>query len=164
MAARRTAPGDDGPLALKTFRQSGMDGLRIVVALVFCYAGWAKLRNPQAFADSIASFQLLPAPLIGPLALALPFFELGTGIWIVSHWKARTGVFCGLAASVIFFLALVSALARGLAVECGCFGGETSSSLTPLTRLWLAIGRDALLVGALAVLYCQKRGRLPGRL
>ena len=64
-----------------------------------------------------------------------------------------------------FLLALFSALARGLPVECGCFG-DAPSSLSPIARLWLAIGRDTLLVGALTFIYLdaclQKRGSLSG--
>ena len=165
MVTCRSASGGDEPPPLSTLRRLGIYGLRVVAAAVFCYAGLLKLRNPQVFADNIASFQLLPTLLINPLALALPFFELGTGLWLFGNWKTCTGTFCGLAASVIFLLALVSALARGLPVECGCFGSDAFSSLSPVARLWLAIGRDVPLVGVLTIVYfdaChQKRGRLP---
>ena len=52
MAARWTASRNDGPRALSALKRSGIYGLRIVVALVFCYAGLPKMRDPRAFADT----------------------------------------------------------------------------------------------------------------
>ena len=165
MATRRTTAGNERLSAVAMLRGVGLFCMRFVTATVFIYAGLVKLRSPQAFADSIATFQLLPTTLIVPLAVALPIFEFSTGLWLFSGRKLRTGAFCGLTASTVFLLALLSAQARGLPVECGCFGGSAPSSLPPARRLWLDIGRDLLLVGALAVIYLdalhQKRGRLP---
>ena len=155
MDARRSTPGDH-PFALNTFWRSFVTVLRLTVALIFCYAGWIKIQSPQAFADSIATFRLLPANLNNLLALGLPPFELLVGILLATGWKTRLAAFCALAASGVFLLALVSALVRGLPVECGCFGGE-HSSLAPTPRLWLAIGRDVLLAGAVLVVYRDAR-------
>ncbi len=132
--------------------------VRVVAAITFCFSGWIKLQSPQAFADSIATFQLLPAPLISLLALGLPPFELAVGGLLLTGWKPRAAAFCGLAACTVFLLALGSALVRGLPVECGCFGG-VPSSLSPTHRLWLAIGRDLLLLGALLVVYVDAHRR-----
>lgn len=146
-------------------RRIGMLGLRVVAAMAFTYAGLVKMRSPQVFADDIAGFRLLPGALVVPLALALPIFELGTGIWLFSGLKVRSSAFCGLAGTTIFLLALVSAAVRGLPVECGCFGEHAYSSFSPVQRLWIALGRDVLLAGMLAAVYLdacrQERGRLP---
>ncbi len=151
MAAGRFAAGNCS-CALNPVKRGVVLGLRLAIAAVFCYAGWSKLQSPQAFADSIATFQLLPARLINLLALGLPPFELAVGLWLFIGWKVRTAAFCGGAASVIFLLALFSALLRGLPVECGCFG-DAHSSLAPTPHLLLAMGRDLLLAGAVWVVY-----------
>lgn len=135
--------------------------LRVLAGLAFCYAGWMKIQSPQSFADSIAAFQLLPARLINLLALGLPPFELVTGVWLLVGWRVRTAAFCGLAATTFFLFALISAMLRGLPVECGCFG-EVDSALTPAQRLALATGRDLLLAAAILIVYldalrCNRR-------
>ena len=158
MVARWSAPGD-GQAALNTaWRGRVIAVSRVAVALVFCYAGWIKMQTPQAFADSIATFQLLPARLSNLLALGLPPFELVVGILLLSGWKARLAAFCGLMATGVFLLALGSAIIRGLPVECGCFG-DAPSSLAPAQRIWLAIGRDVLLAVALTVVHLHARRR-----
>ncbi len=142
----------------RVWRGGAVFGLRVGAALVFGYAGWIKFQSPQAFADSIATFQLLPARLVNLLALGLPPFELGLGVLLLSGWKTRTAAFCGLVACGVFLFALASAMARGLPVECGCFG-DARSSLAPTLRSWLVIGRDLLLSGSVALVYldaCRK--------
>ncbi len=155
MAACRSTPGGEAAI-LSSARRRIVLLLRVVAAFVFGYAGWIKFRSPQAFADSIATFQLLPAWSNNLLALGLPPFEIGLGVLLLSGWRTRTAAFCGLVASGVFLLALISAMIRRLPVECGCFG-EAHSTLTPGLRLWLAIGRDMLLVGAVALVYFDAR-------
>jgi hypothetical protein len=50
---------------------------------------------------------------------------------------------------VIFCAAIASALARGLVIDCGCFG----ASIPSRERMWLDLGRDLLLVAAAATVY-----------
>ena len=151
MVARWFAPGG-GPGALTGVRRVVIPVLRVGVALVFGYAGWIKIQSPQAFADSIATFQLLPAWLNNLLALGLPPFELGLAILLLSGWKTRTMAFCALVACGVFLLALGSAMVRGLPITCGCFG-DAPSALSPAVRLWLAMGRDLLLGSAVVAVY-----------
>lgn len=137
---------------MSTGRRVTVIGLRVAAGLIFCYAGWIKLRYPLPFADSIATFQLLPAPFINLLALGLPPYELAVGSLLLSGWKLRLGALCGLTACGIFLLALLSAAIRGLPVDCGCFGGP-APNLPPQQRVWLDIGRDFLLLAALVIVY-----------
>jgi putative oxidoreductase len=116
--------------------------LRLALGGVFLYAGTTKVVNPQAFADSIATFKILPPQLINIVALGLPPFEILLGLMLISGWKSRAASLAVAGLAVIFGIALGQALARGLAVDCGCFGsGEPS---TPKT--WASFGRALLLV------------------
>ncbi len=129
--------------------------LRWLLAAVFLYAGAAKLLpEPTSFADSIASFHVLPDALVSPLALALPPFELLLGGALVLGHPRRLGAFGALTLGSVFLVALVSALVRGIPVECGCFG--TGAGLLPLAttqRLWLDLARDGLIVAGALILY-----------
>lgn len=99
--------------------------LRTLISLIFLVAGLLKLRDPLAFADGIAAFQVFPIWAINPLALGLPDFEILVGLGLLTRITGRTRRASALAAcglSVGFILLFASALARGLDVTCACFG------------------------------------------
>lgn len=123
--------------------------LRIAMGALFIYAGVPKMGNPQAFADSIATFQLLPPQFINLVALALPPFEIIVGLMLLLGWKLRPAAFSVLFLSVVFALAILQALVRGLQVDCGCFGSGEPSIL----KTWISLGRDLLLMGAATLVY-----------
>lgn len=115
--------------------------LRIIIGGVFVYAGTTKVANPQAFADSIATFKLLPPQLINIVALGLPPFEFLLGLMLLSGWKVRPASLAVATLAIVFGIALGQALFRGLAVDCGCFGSGEPSTL----KTWASFGRALLL-------------------
>lgn len=123
--------------------------LRLVLGVLFLYAGTTKAINPQAFADSIATFQVLSPKLINIVALGLPIFEIFLGTMFVTGWKARTASLGIAGLAVVFGIVLGQALARGLAVDCGCFGSGPPSAL----KTWASFGRAVLLLAASVWLY-----------
>jgi putative oxidoreductase len=122
---------------------------RLIVGVIFVAAGVLKLNSPLALADSIASFQLLPAKLINLLALALPPLEIVLGALLVIGWKLRPVSFGTLTLCAIFFVALSQALFRGIEVDCGCFGGGAPS----VWKTWMSLGRDVLLGAGVYFVY-----------
>ena len=126
--------------------------LRLVICGVFIYAGWEKLGAPGQFADSIAAYRLLPLNWVNPMALALPPLELITGCLLLAGWQLRAATFSALILSGLFAIALGSALWRGLAIDCGCFGAET----VPGGNLRIALLRDLLLVAASLFIYARE--------
>lgn len=117
--------------------------LRLALGGVFLYAGTTKVSNPQDFADSIATFQLLPPQLVNIVALGLPPFEVLLGLMLLSGWKARAASLAVAGLSIAFGVAVGQALIRGLAVDCGCFGSGEPSAL----KTWASFGRAFLLLG-----------------
>jgi uncharacterized membrane protein YphA (DoxX/SURF4 family) len=123
--------------------------LRVILGAAFVYAGVLKIQDPSEFAINVASFSLLPNLLISPMALALPPFEIITGLLLIIG-VARRPAALGLALiSAIFVVAVAAALARGLTIDCGCFGSGTPSR----ARMWLDLGRDILLLAAALIIY-----------
>ena len=117
--------------------------LRLILGGCFLYAGILKIQSPQAFVDSIASFQLLPNPFINLLAITLPVFEVIVGLMLITGYERGLAALSVLILTSVFAVAMISALARGLQVDCGCFGtGEPSAFKT-----WLSLGRDLLFGG-----------------
>jgi putative oxidoreductase len=120
--------------------------VRIAVGAAFVYAGAIKFGDPLQFADNIASFKILPDSFINPLALSLPVFEVLSGVLLVVGWFRRPAALAIVIVTSVFLGAISSALARGLTIDCGCFG----SGIPSRERMWLDFGRDTfLLVGAL---------------
>ncbi len=130
--------------------------LRLLIGGLFIYAGAIKFQDPQAFADSIASFQVLPRQAINLLALSLPPFEVMTGILLIVRRWQRVGALAILVLSVIFALALSQALVRGLKVDCGCFGAGAPS----IWKTWASLGRDILLMAGAWVIYRRSEDRI----
>lgn len=120
--------------------------LRVLLGLVFLYAGYSKLRQPWLlFAMSIDAYGLLPEWGVLVVARTLPLLEVALGVLLISGWQLR---FASTAAAMLlggFFLTMLVAFARGKGIDCGCFGlGEA------LTAKSLA--RDgALVAGAVAL-------------
>lgn len=123
--------------------------LRLIIGGIFIYAGVLKERTPQEFADNIAAYQLLPAALINLVALGLPFFEIMIGLMLIIGFRLRLAACSTLLLILVFAIALASALARGLNIDCGCFGdGKPSAAKT-----WLALVRDLSLGGAAYIVF-----------
>jgi putative oxidoreductase len=123
--------------------------LALAVGAVFLYAGIDKIRDPLHFSDSINAFAILPPALIDVSAFALPFFEIICAILVFLPPTRRVGALALMLASSMFFVALLSALLRGLTLDCGCFGAGAPSR----PRMWAELGLDALLIGGAAFSY-----------
>ncbi len=123
--------------------------LRWLLGGMFIYAGVVKFISPQSFADSIATFRLLPPQGINLLALWLPVFEMTLAVSLVVNLAKKSALLGILLMTAVFAFALASAVARGLPVDCGCFGGHGPS----VSQNWVSLGRDLLLGGVAFVLY-----------
>jgi putative oxidoreductase len=123
---------------------------------IFIYSGWLKVQEPARFLVSVRSFHLLPDPFGAWLALGLPWLEIVAGLAVLTGCLRRGGLLLLNVSLVVFAIALVSALARGLDIECGCFGaGHGSTSIRD------ALFRDAILLLAGGGLWLA--GRTPGK-
>jgi putative oxidoreductase len=127
----------------------------LAIAVIFVYAGIDKIRDPLQFADSIYAFAILPAVFVNLLAMGLPVFEIASGLLIFAPWSRRIGALAVAVTSLIFFLALLSALLRGLTLDCGCFGSGTPSR----PRMWMELGLDAVLFSSSLFIYLRVLGQ-----
>ena len=117
--------------------------LRLVVGIIFLYAGVVKIADPLGFAQALYNYRLLPAWTINPLAIILPWLELVVGgSLVLGIWTLGAGVVASLLFAV-FAGALGVNLIRGLDISCGCFSTATTAS--PIT--WLHLAGDLVLLG-----------------
>ncbi len=120
------------------------------------YAAYTKLRQSWlVFAMSIDAYRMLPETAVLAVARTLPWIELAIGILLVTGIGLRYVSIVGALILSVFLGAMAIAHARGLAIDCGCFGaGEALSGWTLL--------RDGTLVAAsiaLAYLSWRRTGR-----
>ncbi len=97
--------------------------LRILIGALFIFSGVMKIMDIQSFADSIATFEILPKSLISPTAIILPILEVLSGSLLIYGRYQKIAALAILCMMAVFITAQVSAMARGLNVDCGCFGG-----------------------------------------
>jgi uncharacterized membrane protein YphA (DoxX/SURF4 family) len=114
--------------------------IRIAAAAVWLVAGAAKVADLTHFHAQVEQYKLLPHALEAPFAYTLPFAELFVGSYLLIGLLTRyAGVAaCGL--MVLFLIAQGQAWARGLSLDCGCFGTLTKEQV----GLWTIV-RDVAL-------------------
>ncbi len=95
---------------------------QILIGALFAVAALAKLGDLHAFAEQIHNFRLLPWGLENLSAITLPWIELVAAMALVFGVRARAGGVVAAALMALFSLAVLIAMARGLDIECGCFG------------------------------------------
>src|SRR5207247_1878465 len=97
--------------------------LRLLLAAVFLYAAYTKLRQPWLlFAMSIDSYHMLPEWAVLLVARTLPWIELLLGLLLASGFGLPYAALATSAQLLIFFSVMVRAYAKGLGIDCGCFG------------------------------------------
>jgi uncharacterized membrane protein YphA (DoxX/SURF4 family) len=96
---------------------------RLVLGAVMLVAGALKVNDPQAAVQAVRAYQLLPSALETPVGWGLPFLEIAIGLLLVVGFGVRAAALAAGIFLVVFIAAVSSAWARGLAIDCGCFGG-----------------------------------------
>jgi len=97
---------------------------RLAVGGIFIYASLDKLAHPRAFAEVIHHYRLLPFPLLHPSAHLLPMVEFVTGSALILGLGRRGAALLAGIMTVIFMVAIITALARNLDISCGCFNTD----------------------------------------
>ena len=96
--------------------------LRLLVGGAFVFAGALKIADPAKFAVDVSNYRLVPHELINLVAILVPWIEVTAGLFVLAGIWLRAAALVITSLTVMFFAVIVSALARGLNIECGCFG------------------------------------------
>lgn len=97
--------------------------LRMLVGGVWIVAGLLKLPDPAGSVRAVRAYQLLPEGVVPVVGYALPIVELLIGLTLVAGLLVRIGAVLSCILFVAFIVGISAAWARGLQIDCGCFGG-----------------------------------------
>ena len=96
---------------------------RLVLGGVLLAAGGLKIGNLQKSAMSVRAYELLPVGLANFLGYVLPWVEIGMGLLLIVGVAVSIVGLLGALTMFAFVIAIAQAWARGLSIDCGCFGG-----------------------------------------
>jgi putative oxidoreductase len=120
---------------------------RLVVGGIFIYAGVTKAVDPLGFAQNIRNYRVVGQNLSFLTGLILPWLEIFAGLLVVSGVMRRAGALLAFLMLAFFIVLTAVTMARGLDVDCGCFGAVSRKA-----GLGLILEDAALLYMAAAVL------------
>ncbi|MDX2973731.1 DoxX family membrane protein [Kribbella solani] len=96
---------------------------RLALGGVMLVAGALKVTDPETAAQAVRAYELLPSSLAAPVGWGLPFLEVAIGLLLMVGFGVRASAVAAGIFMLAFIVAVASAWARGLSIDCGCFGG-----------------------------------------
>ena len=96
---------------------------RLGLAAVWLISGIIKAVDPRTTVVAVRAYQIFPESLVGTIAGILPFLEIALGVLLVIGLATRLTAVLSAVVLVAFLAGVISAAARGLSIDCGCFGG-----------------------------------------
>ena len=109
---------------------------RLVIGGVWIVAGVLKLPDPAASVRAVRAYDLLPEAVVPTVGHLLPVVEVVVGTALVLGLLTRGGALVSALLFLVFVGGIASVWARGISIECGCFGGggsqQDASSSYPL--------------------------------
>ena len=131
---------------------------RLTLGVVLLIAGYLKAINPQKSAMAVRAYEVLPISIANFFGYILPWFEIGVGALLIIGVAVKISAVLGGLTMLIFILAISQAWARGLSIDCGCFGG--GGTVDPSQTKYLEeILRDFGLMLMAVYLYRFPKGR-----
>lgn len=133
---------------------------RLALAAVWIYAASTKLGKPLTSARAVQAYQIFPYDVAGVIGQALPVVELAIGLLLLVGLFVRPMAICSAALLVVFMAGIASAWARGLSIDCGCFGGDGSLPWDAEPAYLQEILRDVAFLALAAWLILRPRSPL----
>ncbi len=124
---------------------------RLATGAVWTVAGAAKLPDPAQSVDAVRAYQLLPAAMVQPVGQLLPVVEIVVGVTLVVGLLTRGSAIVSALLFAAFIVGIASVWARGISIDCGCFGGGGYDPDAASQYPWEIARDSALLVASLFI-------------
>lgn len=135
---------------------------RLVLGILFVWAAVGKIEDPGVFAASIENYRIVNPAVAMIIASILPWIELLCGLCILSGALRPGATLLAAAMLMIFTLAILSALARGLDITCGCLTQDADASKIGWTKVVENLVLTVLAVFLTTSRLCRCGGYRPG--
>jgi uncharacterized membrane protein YphA (DoxX/SURF4 family) len=97
--------------------------VRLGLAAVWLVSGAIKVSDLNQTYIAVQAYDLLPGAVSSLVAGALPFLELALGVLLLVGLGTRLVAVVSVVVLLGFIGAVAQSWARGLTIDCGCFGG-----------------------------------------
>jgi uncharacterized membrane protein YphA (DoxX/SURF4 family) len=132
---------------------------RLALGAVMLWAGLAKATDLRASNASVVAYGLVAPAVARGLGGALPFAEVALGIVLIVGVATRLTASLAAFFMALYIGAIASAWARGLSIDCGCFGGGGTVTHGAQEGYAVDITRDVLLLGVAVFLAASPGAR-----
>ena len=96
---------------------------RLGLAAVWLVSGALKAIDLDQAVVAVRAYDVLPRAAADVVAAVLPFFEIALGLLLLLGIGTRLVAVVSGGLLLVFIAGVTQAWARGLAIDCGCFGG-----------------------------------------
>ena len=115
---------------------------RVVVGLVWVVAGVLKLPDPNENVRAVRAYELLPESVVPVVGHALPVLEILIGVCLLLGLLTRVAAVVSVVLLAAFVFGISSVWARGLSIDCGCFGGGAGPAANAQAQYPWELARD----------------------
>jgi uncharacterized membrane protein YphA (DoxX/SURF4 family) len=100
---------------------------RLILGCTLLIAGLLKIGNLESMTQSVYEYQILKyistdPTLLRVVAYPIPVIEIIIGALLIAGLFTRAAGLLGAAMMLVFIAAIASVWARGISIDCGCFG------------------------------------------
>ena len=130
---------------------------RILLGLIFLFAGIAKISDPVRFIFTLRQFNLFSEAVIPFMVLYLPWLEFILGLFLILGLLYRASAFLLACLNTMFAIAILTVVVRGMEIDCGCFGMLADILKIPDSADIKAIIRNVIFIGISVYIFIVKK-------
>ncbi|MGI9062392.1 MAG: MauE/DoxX family redox-associated membrane protein [Pseudonocardiaceae bacterium] len=116
---------------------------RWLLGAVWVVAGATKVTDLDGSVRAVRAYRLLPEPLTQLVGAGLPVAEIALGLLLIAGLGVRAGAMTSAVLLIVFMAGIGAAWARGLRIDCGCFGAGGDLAAGERPRYGAELARDA---------------------
>jgi uncharacterized membrane protein YphA (DoxX/SURF4 family) len=133
---------------------------RLLLAGVWIVAGGSKVGDLAASVRAVHAYDVLPYAASRVVGATLPFIEIAVGLLLLVGFATRLAAVVSAGLMAVFVAGIASAWARGLRIDCGCFGGGGELAADRSPSYGWEIARDVALLAVAVYLVFRPTSRL----